>query len=319
MTKKKIIKRKKETQAQKKNNNRKRRVKRKINKRTSQGSSFFASIKSVFSNFKKTIRKEQRRCLRYKKYKNKQSFCFVWAILNKYTKTFVVFIFGIILIGSIFSKNIFQQLSMGDFLGEKVQTSLIGDLTNKINNLKSEILDRQKCIEDEYWQPATKDVCNGYKYEQKNEHCAKFKVPTTKVAIGEKICCNEYGLYKGENKKKLEACPSATMFFNKIGDKKSNVVATKDNCFDDWDWGKHFCKFYPGNGFHAKLNEDGSIAYDENHNIILEKDCEKTQEVTACNKPCGGGQRYRTIQTANCLKIKTPELCNPEPCTRESN
>jgi hypothetical protein len=312
VAKKKIIKRKKIARTQKKNIHRKQSVKKRVNKRISQKNSFFAFIKNIFPNFKKTIRKEQRRCLRYKKYKNKQSFCFVWAILNKYTKIFIVLVFFIIFIGGILSKNTFRQLSLGGYLGNSLQTSLISDLTNKINDLTAKISDRKKCTEDRYWKDSVKDVCNYYLYQQENKHCAKFKVPTTRVAIGERQCCNDNAVYQGDNKDKLVACPGADIFFKKSLMHDTKVVPTKDWC------GLGVCEFYPGNGFHAKLNEDGSIAYDEEGNIILEKDCKATQEVSPCSKPCGGGERIRTIQTKNCLKMKTPELCNPEPCVQET-
>jgi hypothetical protein len=129
-----------------------------MNKKAFVGSSFFAFIGNIFLNFKKTIRKEQRRCLRYKKYKNKQSFCFVWAILNKYTKIFIVLVFFVIFIGNILFKSTSRQLSTGDFFWGGTQTSLIGDLANKIKKLTGQIDDRKQCTEDQYWKDSVKDL-----------------------------------------------------------------------------------------------------------------------------------------------------------------
>jgi hypothetical protein len=287
-------------------------IKKKVNKRASKRGSFSAFFKKKFSKIKKTIRREQRRCLRYKKYKNKESFCFVWAVLNKYFGITLLFVLIVGLGGFLFLKNDFQTIANKGLFGRNIQTNLLGDLTNKIRTLTAKIDDRKQCTEDKYWKPLPTEVCNYYLYQQENKHCAKFKVPTTRVAIGEKQCCRDNAVYKGDNKNKLVACPGADIFFKQYKMHDTKVVPTKDWC------GLGACEFYPGNGFHAKLNEDGSIAYDEEGNIILEKDCKATQEVSPCSKPCGGGERIRTIQTKNCLKIKTPELCNPEPCVQET-
>jgi len=262
------------------------------------------------SKNKNKIKTIQKKCLRRKKYKNKQIFCYARAVLSEYPAMSLATVFLLIIIGGLITWNNFSyQITQNGF---GLQTSLISDLTQKIQKLTGQIDDRKKCTEDKYWKPSTKEVCNYYLYQQENKHCAKFNVPTTRVAVGEKMCCRDNDKVYKENKDKLVACPGADIFFKKTKMFDTKVVPNKDWC------GMGACEFYPGNGFHAKLNEDGSFAYDADGNIILEKDCEVTQEVTPCNKPCGGGTRYRTVQTANCLKIKTPELCNPEPCAVES-
>ncbi len=288
---------------------------RRVTKRRSKKRSvfLFGFLVKKWRKYNQIIRREQSRCLRYKKYKKKYVFCYVWALLNRYFKQTIIAVIILGAVGMFFTKGTFLELATQGNLGPTLQTSLIGDLTNKIRSLTGQIDDRKRCTEDKYWKPNPNEVCNYYLYKRKNDHCAKFNVPTTRIGIGTKICCDggKAGIYE-KNKNKLTPCPGSDIFFHKDKMLTTSVVPDKDSCQ------LGACEFYPASGFHAKLNEDGSIAYDDAGNIIIEKDCAKTQEVGPCSKPCGGGKRIRYVQTSNCLKIKISEACNMEPCTQES-
>ncbi len=282
-------------------------------KRVSKSQSFFVSFFNLrWQVFKKTMRREQGRCLRYKKYKNKYAFCFVWALLNKYFKQTVIVVVLLACLGLFFLRGTFLEVATQGVFGPELQTGLIQDLENKITMLTGQIHERKKCIEDEYWKDSINDVCNFYLYKQENEHCAKFRVPTERIAIGTKMCCDGgKGDIYNKNADKLTACPGADIFFHKKRILSTSVVPDQQHCQ------LGACEFYPAKGFHAKLNEDGSIQHDGDGNIIVEKDCPATTKVSACDKPCGGGKRIRTTRTTTCLDVKTTEVCNMQACLQE--
>ncbi len=285
---------------------------RRVTKRRSKKRSvfLFGFLAKKWRKYNQVIRREQSRCLRYKKYKGKYAFCYVWALLNKYFKQTIIVVIILGVMGMFFTKDTFLELATQGSFGPTLQTSLISDLTNKIRSLTGQIDDRKRCTEDKYWKPTLDEVCNYYLYERKNDHCAKFDVPTTRIGIGTKMCCK--GDFYDRNKDKLTPCPGSDIFFHRDIMLDANVVPDKDSC----ELGA--CEFYPANGFHAKLNEDGSIAYDSHGNIIIEKDCAVTKKEGPCSKPCGGGKRIKYVRTKNCLTVKIPEACNMSPCAQES-
>ena len=288
---------------------------RRVTKRRSKKRSvfLFGFLAKKWRKYNQVIRREQSRCLRYKKYKGKYAFCYVWALLNKYFKQTIIVVIILGVMGMFFTKDTFLELAIQGSFGPTLQTSLISDLTNKIRSLTGQIDDRKQCTEDKYWKPTLGEVCNYYLYQRKNDHCAKFNVPTTRIGIGTKMCCDggKAGIYD-KNKDKLTACPGADIFFHRDKIFPTTVVPDKDSCQ------LGACEFYPAKGFHAKLNEDGSLDLDENGNIKLEKDCAVTQKEGPCSKPCGGGKRIKYVRTKNCLTVKIPEACNMAPCTQES-
>ncbi len=270
----------------------------------------FGFLVKKWRKYNQVIRREQSRCLCYKKYKEKYAFCYVRALLGKYFKQTIIVVILLGMIGLFFAKNTFLELATQGSFGPALQTSLISDLTNKIRELTGKIDDRKQCTEDKYWKPTLDKVCNYYLYERKNDHCAKFNVPTTRIGIGTKMCCK--GDMYNKNKDKLAPCPGADIFFHRDTMLDTNIVPDKDSC------ALGACEFYPANGFHAKLNEDGSIAYDSDGNIMIEKDCIFSQKEGPCSKPCGGGKRIKYTRTTNCLTVEIPEACNMAPCTQES-
>ncbi len=275
----------------------------------------FGFLAKKWRKYNQVIRQEQSRCLRYEKYKGKYAFCYVLALLGKYFKQTIVVVIILGSIGLFYSKNTLLEISTQNYFVSSLQTSIISELVNKIGYLRNQIDIRKRCTEDKYWSPAPSNVCNYYLYKRKNNNCKRFNVSTTRFDIGTKMCCNagKNNIYE-KNKDKLTACPGADIFFKQTVTPlyDSSLVPFKNNCH------LKVCEFYPAKGFHAKLNEDGSMYYDENGDISIEKDCAKTQEEGPCSKPCGGGERIRYIQMSNCLKLKVPEACNMESCAQES-
>ncbi len=278
---------------------------RRVNKKHGFFVSFFGAIKDWMKLGMKRIRKEQRHCLRFKKYKGKQTFCFVRALSLEYPWRTIIGFTAVGIIGSfIFADNLQKELG-GDYLNFNLQTSLVSKLESKVKSINSKILDRQKCTQDKYWMESEDDVCNYWLYEQKNEHCSKFNVPTNRVAIGKKMCCEQLdGIFYTGSKQNVVACPGADIFFNKSAMHSTSIVSSAMEC------STNVCQFYPKNGFHVKLGDDGRI--------IIEKDCPVSQTVGSCDKECGGGKRLRTINTASCIKVEQYELCNVEPCFAET-
>ncbi len=282
-----------------------------IKKRSKKRSVFlFGFLVKKWRKYNQVIRREQSRCLRYKKYKGKYAFCYVWALLNKYFKQTIIVVIILGAMGMFFTKDTFLELATQGNFGPTLQTSLIGDLTNKINTLNRKITGLKKCTDMQAWKPSAEEVCNfAYTWGRRPAGCANSSAPEKIFVIGKKMCCT--GVYVG-NENKLQACDGADMFFSPSNMHSSSMVASKSEC------GMGVCEFYPAKGFHAKLNEDGSLDLDESGNIKLEKDCPKTQEEGPCSKSCGGGKRIRYVQTSNCLKVKIPEACNMAPCAQES-
>ena len=289
---------------------------RRVAKRRSKKRSvfLFGFLVKKWRKYNQVIRREQSRCLRYKKYKGKYAFCYVWALLNKYFKQTIIVVIILGVMGMFFTKDTFLELSMKDNFGPVLQTNLtdnLAQLVKKISNLENKIKGLQYCTEDKYWKPLPNEVCNYYFYErQRDKRCTRNEVPTTRYSIGTNMCCS--GKFYSDNRDKLTACDGADIFDNKYETFNSKVVPNKDRC----NFNK--CEFYPADHWHAKLSEDGSVEYGSDGNIILEKDCAVTQEEGPCSKPCGGGKRIRYVQTSNCLKVKIPEACNMEPCAQES-
>jgi len=178
----------------KKKQNKKRVIKKKVKhprKRVGKNQSFFVAFFKVYwQTFQKTMRREQGRCLRYKKYKNKYAFCFVWALLNKYFKQTIIVVILLAGMGLFFLRGTFLEMTTQGVFGPELQTGLIQDLENKIKSLTGQIDDRKRCTEDKYWKDPINEVCNFYLYRQENKHCAKFGVPTERIAIGTKMCCD---------------------------------------------------------------------------------------------------------------------------------
>jgi len=261
----------------------------------------------------KTIRKEQRHCLRFKKYKKRQTFCFFKALLLKYPwRTMIGFT---ILAGiTLFIIGINNRGEMlGEYFGYNLQTSIIEQIEARISNLRNQIFDRKKCTDDKYWKDDENAVCNYWLYEQNNQHCAKFNVTTKRPAIGTKICCNplESVNYYGPDKN-VVACPGSDIFFSRDNMYDATLVADESGC------GLGVCQFYPAEGYLIKFDVKGNIAYGEQGQPLVVKPCEIKRKVGDCDKDCGGGKRIVTGQDMYCNQFVMTELCNMEPCFTET-
>lgn len=261
----------------------------------------------------KKIRKEQRHCLRFKKNKRKQSFCFVKALLLEYPyRTIFGFIVVIVIGLSVLTAEL-QYGGVEKYFGTNLQTSLISQLEAKINDLREKIFDRQKCTQDKYWTEAESNICNYWLYKQNNEHCAKFGVLTERVAIGTKMCCEplESIVYDGD-KKNVTSCPGSDIFFSRNKMHKATLVADASGCRPS------VCQFYPSDGYLIKFDTQGNIVYGEEGQPIVVKPCPVKRKVGPCDKECGGGQRTITGQDMYCNQFTMTELCNVEPCFTET-
>ena len=261
----------------------------------------------------KKIRKEQRHCLRFKKHKGKQSFCFVKALMIKYTwGTMFGFTVVIVLGLAVLSANL-QNSDIGKYFGLNLQTSLISQLTAKISSLRNKISDREKCTQDKYWTEDESKVCNYWLYNQENKHCAKFNVLTERVAIGTKMCCNslESIVYSGD-KKNVTACPASDIFFDKSTMHDATLVADISGCRPG------VCQFYPSDGYIIKFDTEGNIMLGDQGQPLVVKPCSIVRKLGACSRECGGGQRTVTGTDMYCNDVNTTELCNVEPCFAET-
>ncbi len=251
------------------------------------------------------------------KKKSENFFCKYKKIVKSH---FELIIFGGIVmavIGFVLFNGFSSVSKMFNRGGVYLETSILSDLKNKITHwgekikeLQGKIDDRKKCTEDEFWQEATTDVCNYWLYTQHNNHCRKFNVPTERIAIGTKICC-EGNVYE-KNKDKLVSCDGADVFFDPKKIYQASVVKEKGFC------GLQVCQFYPKEGFHLKVDKNGNVLTDENGEVIIEKDCEESYTVSACSKQCGGGERVKTMMTKYCIEVEFTEPCNLQPCQIES-
>jgi len=274
---------------------------------------YLISLKKWFRDGMKIIRKEQRHCLRFKKYKRKRAFCFVRALLIEYPWRTMSGLVLIILFVSFFVMGNFDINKMTKYFGVDVKTSLVAQLEARINSLRSQISSRKKCMEDKYWQEDPSNVCGYWLYEQNNQHCAKFNIDTKRVAMGTKMCCDslESVVYDGPGKN-VTPCPGSDIFFSRDHMHKATLVADESGC------GLGACQFYPAEGYLIKFDLQGNIAYGKEGQPIVVKPCSVTRKVGACDKECGGGKRTVTGQDMYCNKFTMTEVCNIEPCFVET-
>ena len=275
-------------------------------------------IQNILDNFRefsfmKKIRKEQRHCLQFKRYKKKQSFCFVKALLFEYPwKTMFGFTVVAVMGLSVITTN-FQRGEIVSYFGLSLQTNLISQLTAKISSLRGQISDRQKCTQDKYWTENQSNVCNYWLYNQENKHCAKFNVPTERVAIGTKMCCNplESIVYSGD-KKNVTACPGSDIFFGGSVMHDATLVADISGCRPG------VCQFYPSDGNIIRFDTEGNIMLGNQGQPLVVRPCSIERTLGPCSKECGGGQRTVTGTDMYCNDVNTTELCNVEPCFAET-
>ncbi len=286
---------------------------RRVNKKRGFFVSLFDGLNSWMKDGMKKIRKEQRHCLRFKKYKGKQSFCFVKALLLEYPWRTMLGFMMVGIIGVFVLIVNFQEQSIKSYFGVELQTSLISSLESRINSVRSRISFLQGCTTDTYWAENEGAVCNYWLYEQDNQRCADFKVSTKRTAVGTKICCNPLDtvVYDGKEKN-VTACPGATIFFDRSNMNDASLVSSASGC------GLNVCQFYPAEGYVLKLDLKGDIAYGENGTPIVMKPCTVKRKVGSCDKDCGGGQRTVTGQDMYCNEFTMTEMCNVEPCFTET-
>jgi hypothetical protein len=261
----------------------------------------------------KKIRKKQRHCLRFKKYKGRQTFCFVKALLFEYPwRTMLGFVMVSIIGLSVLTINI-PEGSMSNYFGINLRNDLIAEIDARINSFKNKIFNIQKCTKDKYWLDNEDKICNYWLYQQNNQHCAKFNINTKRVTIGTKMCCNslESIIYDGEGKNVI-ACPGADIFFDRNAMHDATLVADKSGCRAS------VCQFYPDDGYLIKFDTEGNIVYGKQGQPIVIKPCPVKRKVGPCNKECGGGQRTVTGQDMYCNEFTMTELCNVEPCFAET-
>jgi hypothetical protein len=286
---------------------------KRVNKKHVVFVSFFGGLNTWMNSGMKKIRKEQRHCLRFKKNKGKQTFCFVKALLLEYPWRTMLGFLMVIIVGLVVLAVNFQGQSMQNYFGVGLQTSLISSLKSKINSARGQISSTQECTLDTYWTEKEENICNYWLYKQTNQRCAKFNVLTERVAIGTKMCCNSLDsiVYDGENKN-VVACPGSDIFFTREGMHEATVVADKSGCRAG------VCQFYPADGFLVKFDVKGNITYGGQGQAIVVKQCTVKRKVGACDRDCGGGKRTVTGQDMFCNKFSMTELCNVEPCFTET-
>lgn len=273
----------------------------------------YTNSKNWVKNGMKKVRKEQRHCLRFKRYKNKQSFCFIKAVLMEYPWGTVFSFVLVVCVGLATIVPMSQWNKVGKYFGGGLQTSLISNLEAKIRNFQVQIADRKKCTEDQYWTEATGGVCNYWLYNQENSHCAKFGVDTKRIAIGTKICCNplESVVYDGPEKN-VTACPGSDIFFSRNATHDATLVADISGCRAG------VCQFYPADDYVIKFDTQGKIARGKEGKPLIIKPCTVKRKVGSCDKDCGSGQRTVSGIDMYCNEFSMKEMCNTEPCFTET-
>lgn len=264
---------------------------------------------------KKKVKKRKRIVKKQKQVNRKHGiFYFVKKALDNHHWRTIIGVVLVILIGvSIISSGSGFTLSkLGKYFNTSLQTSLISSLNARISNLQAQIASRRRCTGNSYtsggdWVPRRADICENYFFKQTNASCSAFGVSPERGAFGSKVCCDRIVPH-------TQVCDQAIAYLNgRNRIHPTKVVAYKDDC----EFGI-MCQYYPANGFHAKTNEAGEVILDDEGNFTIEEDCVATRKESACNRPCGGGQKTITGMSRFCHEYEVAETCNIQPCFTET-